>query len=169
MRVLPRAGFAQKPWKNGGGVSWDALAHPGGEWLLTLSEIARDGAFSDYAGWDRTLTPVEGAGLELNGRTLDGTPFPFDGALPVSARVPAGRVLVFNVLSLRAAWRHAVRRTTLDAPRDVTADFVVPVGGAVTLGESRAGHLDLACTGGATLRAVPDGRAELLEVTLRPA
>jgi environmental stress-induced protein Ves len=110
VRIVPRAAFVERPWRNGGGVSWEALAHPDGDWAINLAEIARDGPFSDWSGFDRTLTPVRGEGLALNGIEI-ARPHGFDGGLPVHATVAAGPVLVFNVLSRRGAWRHAVRRT----------------------------------------------------------
>lgn len=111
MRIIPRAAFLEKPWRNGGGVSWEALADPGGDWSLNLAEIAKDGPFSDYAGFDRTLTVVRGDGLSLNGHALGAEPYSFDGGAPMLARVSGAPVVVFNVLTRRGACRHAVRRT----------------------------------------------------------
>lgn len=111
MRVIPRASFVEKPWRNGGGLSWEALADPGGDWSFNLSEITKDGPFSDYSGFDRTLTLVRGEGLSLNEHRLGAEPFAFDGGAPVFARLARGPVLVFNVLTRRAALRHTVRRT----------------------------------------------------------
>lgn len=123
MRVIPRASFVERPWRNGGGVSWEALAHPSGDWSLNLAEISRDGPFSDYARFDRTLTVVRGDGLSLNEhRPAPGEPFRFDGGLPVMARVASGTVLVFNAISRRAALRHEVRRTARPE-----GDYAVPL------------------------------------------
>ncbi len=123
MRIIPRASFVEKPWRNGGGVSWEALADPGGDWSLNLAEIAKAGPFSDYAGFDRTLTVVRGEGLSLNAHRLGAEPFSFDGGAPVLANVAGGGpVLVFNALTRRGAFRHAVRRTARPE-----GDFAVPL------------------------------------------
>jgi len=151
MRVIPRAAFLEKPWRNGGGVSWEALAHPGGDWSLNLAEIARDGPFSDYAGFDRTLTVVRGEGLAFNGGAVGPAPFRFDGGAPILATVLAGPVLVFNVLTRRTAFRHEVRRTA--GPE---GDYAVPL---VTL--------DLIVLGAGVAETAGDG--PFLSVTLHAA
>ena len=38
MRILHARGFAVQPWKNGGGMTTEILAHPPGAGLDTLSE-----------------------------------------------------------------------------------------------------------------------------------
>ena len=56
-----------------------------------------------------------------------------------------------------------------DGPREVAADFVLVLGGAVSLGAERLGPLDAAETSGKAVLAVPETAAELVEVSLRRA
>jgi uncharacterized protein len=51
MRVIELAQVEPRPWRNGGGVTRELLAWPGGDdWALRLSvaEIERDGPFSAF-------------------------------------------------------------------------------------------------------------------------
>lgn len=168
MRVIRRSAFETRPWRNGGGISHEIAWHPDDDWRLSLAEIARGGPFSDYSGFDRTLTPI-GDGLRLNGRPVGPEPFSFPGEDAVEAALDFGTVLAFNVITRRGAMTHVVRRMALDAPREVTADFVLVLTGTASLGGERLGLLDAAETEGIPIRAVPDMAAELAEVTLRRA
>ena len=63
---------APQPWHNGAGLTRELLAWPPGDgWQVRISvaEIAADGAFSVFAGVQRWLVVLQGAGLEL---TIDG-------------------------------------------------------------------------------------------------
>ncbi|MCW8084362.1 HutD/Ves family protein [Sabulicella glaciei] len=165
MRVIRRSAFEKRPWRNGGGISHEIAWHSDDDWRLSLAEIARGGPFSDYSGFDRTLTPI-GGGLRLNGRPVGPEPFSFRGEDVVEAALDSGAMLAFNVITRRGAVAHAVRRVALDAPRKVTADFVLVLGGTVSLGGERLGLLDAAETEGTPVLAVPETAAELAEVTL---
>lgn len=163
MRVLPRAAFVERPWRNGGGKSWEALADPEGAWSLNLAEIARDGPFSDYSGFDRTLTVVRGDGLSLNAARIGVDPHSFDGGALVLARVAFGPVLVFNVLTRRDRARHEVRRVA--GAQRLDGDHAVALGdGAVVAGRPVA-PLDLLVLEG----DAPEARGEFLLVMLCPA
>ncbi|WP_207536627.1 HutD/Ves family protein [Sabulicella rubraurantiaca] len=166
--MIRRAAFETRPWRNGGGISHEIAWHPDDDWRLSLAEIARGGPFSDYSGFDRTLTAI-GEGLRLNGRLVGPAPFSFAGEEKVEAVLEAGQVLAFNVITRRGAVTHSVQRTALTVPREVAADFVLVLGGPVALGGERLHPLDVAETGGVPVRAVPEAAAELVEVTLRPA
>ena len=58
-------------WKNGGGVTREIVASPEGapldafDWRVSLADVSADGPFSSFPGVDRTLTVVEGAGMDL--------------------------------------------------------------------------------------------------------
>jgi environmental stress-induced protein Ves len=59
MRLL-RAGERQAlPWKNGGGVTREVIAHPPGsdlrhfDWRVSIAEIQGAGAFSSFPGTSR--------------------------------------------------------------------------------------------------------------------
>ena len=65
------------PWKNGGGQTTEIAMHPPGAaldafaWRVSVADVEQDGPFSRFAGIDRTLVLLAGAGMRLTG---DGEP-----------------------------------------------------------------------------------------------
>ena len=62
--------FKTVPWKNGLGSTIELAINDGGildrfDWRLSIATVVENGAFSDFAGYDRTLILVEGEGLVL--------------------------------------------------------------------------------------------------------
>lgn len=105
------------PWRNGGGWTTVLAQAPGGEpaqWRIAVAEIERDGPFSDYSGYDRTIV-AEDACFTLE--FADGerveieplVPFSFEGERPVYCRLQGSRASAFNVMTLRGACTHEVR------------------------------------------------------------
>jgi len=110
--VIRAASYRQVPWKNGGGTSREIAAGDG--WRISVASIDRDGWFSDFTGYDRTIVPVEGGGIEL---TIDGVsqrlqrqyePFAFRGEGKTCCRLLGGPARDLNVMTLRGRWSHAV-------------------------------------------------------------
>jgi environmental stress-induced protein Ves len=144
-RIAPYETYAATPWKNGGGVTHEIARFGDGaeQWRVSLATIDRDGPFSDFGGYDRTIVPVEGAGFEL---ALDGVervrldrlyhPFAFAGERRVDCRLLDGPSRDLNALSLRSLWRHDLRSLALtSAPRtlDVRAPAVAFFTGAAVV------------------------------------
>jgi uncharacterized protein len=129
-----------KPWKNGGGVTREIAAGPHGAsldafaWRLSLADVASDGAFSSFAGVDRVLVLLDGAGMRLaqaDGRlhVLD-APLAvarFAGETPIHATLIDGPTRDFNVMVRRDRARATVevRRAScsLAATHDLTFIF----------------------------------------------
>ncbi|WNI25313.1 HutD family protein [Streptomyces sp. ITFR-16] len=125
-RILRAAGRPPVAWKNGGGVTREIAASPGAttdafDWRVSLAEVTGDGPFSVFPGVDRTLTVVEGAGMDL---LVDGEhhivdepywPHGFPGDPQTEGRLLAGPVRNLNVMSRRDRTRAevAVVRGTL--------------------------------------------------------
>ena len=69
MKIIRHASLEPKPWKNGGGVTREALRVPPSgdpfQWRVSLAQIDASGPFSDFTGYDRTLVLLEGGGLSL--------------------------------------------------------------------------------------------------------
>lgn len=119
IRSLPAAARTVVPWKNGGGVTREIAAWPEDagmddfEWRVSLAEVAADGPFSAFSDVDRTLTVVEGAGMDLTvggERRLVNTryePRDFRGDVPTDCRLLDGPVINLNVM-----WRRGVGPTT---------------------------------------------------------
>jgi environmental stress-induced protein Ves len=69
MRVIRQSAFAVVPWKNGGGVTHEAIRVPPAgdpfEWRLSVARIDAAGPFSNFAGYHRYLVLLQGAGVVL--------------------------------------------------------------------------------------------------------
>ncbi|MER5960224.1 HutD family protein [Streptomyces sp. NPDC056121] len=115
VRLLPAAERTAAPWKNGGGVTRNIAASPPDAgtddfvWRVSLAEVEGDGPFSAFPEVDRTLTMVEGAGMELTlggeQRTVDEryVPQDFRGDVPTDCHLIDGPVVNFNVMWRRGA------------------------------------------------------------------
>ena len=139
MHVLRASNHRQMPWKNGGGVTTEiAVAPPLAsvadfDWRISMATVASDGPFSRFEGIDRTLTVLSGEGLELAVEgppvrlTPASKPYPFPGDAPVSARLIAGPVTDFNVMTRRGRWTHRVDNLSVDGTRvlPVTVDACI--------------------------------------------
>jgi environmental stress-induced protein Ves len=111
--------IAPTPWKNGGGTARDLLMWPpGAQWDLRISvaEIARDGPFSDYTGFDRWFAVLHGAGVALQLGSdrwqlrRGGAPLRFDGALAPMCWLLDGATSDLNLLVRRDAGRGSMTR-----------------------------------------------------------
>ena len=121
------ADIAPTPWKNGGGATREIACWPAGtgldsfDWRFSVATIAADGAFSVFAGIDRSITLLSGDGVLLHGEhgthRLDQplVPFAFAGETPIRATLLGGASEDFNVMTRRGrcradvkVWRYAV-------------------------------------------------------------
>jgi environmental stress-induced protein Ves len=129
-----RSTLAATPWKNGGGVTREIVCQPPAagmdsfDWRVSIAHIESNGPFSAFAGVDRVITLLEGAGVRLH--SSDGAfdhrldmplaPFAFAGEAPVTGTLLDGDCHDFNVMTRRAACRASVTvcrgATTLAAP-----------------------------------------------------
>ncbi len=142
--LIPYAGLAPAPWKNGGGSTTEIAIAPLGatldkfDWRISLATIASSGPFSTFPGVDRTLALVEGPGVQLDigdeGRFVlseDDPIVEFAGESAVMATLDGGATTDFNVMTRRQRCHHRLGRRTLNgssefAPRgDVTILFLV--------------------------------------------
>lgn len=170
-----------QPWKNGGGITFELAAGPGGadsssfDWRISVAEVASDGPFSIFDGIDRTLVLLEGTGAEL---IVDNQPrvlseahskLAFDGAANTSARLVAGPIRDLNIMSRRGRVAH---RVTAQA-----GGRLVPTGNhwlifaldddiAVTVDatNARLSRYDLLQVRGEPASAMVDGRIWLIDL-----
>lgn len=114
MLLIRASSYERAAWKNGGGVT-DVVAVAAGErpaWRISVARIERDGPFSDFSGYDRTIVPLSGDGLSLTFATGEErrpaplVPFSFRGEATVEARLSSGAVSDLNVMTLREACSH---------------------------------------------------------------
>jgi environmental stress-induced protein Ves len=156
MQVLRAAEYPTQPWKNGGGLTREVLKVPQSaaaefDWRLSLATIDAPGPFSNFAGYDRTLVLVEGAGVHLDFGThgfralrAAGEMAAFDGAWPTSCTLIAGRSTDLNLMVAQERARAQTRVLTLtSAERIDTAGWeetlICCIGGALRI-DSQAGH-----------------------------
>ncbi len=113
LRIVRKSSFTPKPWKNGGGVTYEALRMPpDGEafaWRVSVAHIEDSGPFSDFAGYDRTMVLLKGKGLRLafaDGaeRRLErvGDLAEFDGASAPQCTLLGGPCIDLNVMVAKA-------------------------------------------------------------------
>ena len=125
VELLRPSQYRRQRWKNGGGVTdeiaADAEIPPA--WRISIATIERDGPFSDFRGYDRTIVALaEGVTLSLNGEDVAlqlHEPFEFRGESAVDARIAnASRDL--NVMTRRDEFAHDVEVVT--TPRRYLVD-----------------------------------------------
>jgi len=72
---LRRGQYRSMPWRNGGGVTLEIAREPAAGsdflWRLSLATVAASGPFSNYAGYQRSVTLIDGAGFRLAIDTRD--------------------------------------------------------------------------------------------------
>ncbi|MFN7103700.1 MAG: HutD family protein [Pseudorhizobium sp.] len=121
MKILRAGDYKRMPWKNGGGETVEIAVFPHDasvdtfDWRISMAAVAQDGPFSVFPGVDRTLSVLEGNGIDL---TVDGreatrltqasAPLAFPADAPTMARLLDGPIRDLNVMSRRAAFSHVV-------------------------------------------------------------
>ena len=97
------------PWKNGGGVTHEALRLPAGDGpfrcRVSVARIDASGPFSDFRGYDRKMVLLQGDGIELRfgefgRRTLTsvGEMAEFDGAIATQGILLGGPCIDLNLM-----------------------------------------------------------------------
>jgi environmental stress-induced protein Ves len=109
LQIIRRASFTASPWKNGGGVTHEIIRVPAGDasfrWRLSIAQVGESGPFSDFAGYERTLVLLRGAGVRLRiaGRepvslSVVGTMVRFDGGLRTDCELLDGPCTDLNLM-----------------------------------------------------------------------
>ncbi|QGZ63006.1 HutD/Ves family protein [Paraburkholderia acidisoli] len=175
LTVLRGADLVASPWKNGGGVTREIAAGSSTSagsasldtfaWRVSVADVAQAGPFSRFAGVDRTLVLLEGAGMLLHeARDESGdaektyaleTPLDiarFRGEASISARLIDGPTRDFNLMVRREAARGTLDVWRDNATRSVQAQTVLLY---CAQGEQRIrvdGELEVQLATGDTLR-----------------
>lgn len=138
--LLSAASRQRMPWKNGSGSTTEILVMPENadlsnfDWRISLATIASAGPFSIFPGIDRSLSLVDGAGVELQIGSPDASPdaspqtitlrnpldqselqltqhtVQFPGEAQVFASLVDGASTDFNVMTRRTRCQHAFTR-----------------------------------------------------------
>jgi environmental stress-induced protein Ves len=109
LKIIRQSSFTATPWKNGGGITYEAMRVPAGGdpflWRLSVAHIDSSGPFSDFAGYCRSMVLLRGAGLTLkfgNGERCDlrqiGDSVEFDGAMPTHCDLLQGPCVDLNFM-----------------------------------------------------------------------
>lgn len=137
--LIPYAGLAPVPWKNGGGSTTPIAVFPPDagfddfDWRISLATIAEDGAFSEFPGIERTLALVDGHGmtLEIDGEAMlisKADPVAiFDGESRVLAKLNRGASTDFNVMTRTDRCYHQFGRRVLSGESKFVARAPVTV------------------------------------------
>jgi len=115
MRIIRLNEVEPRPWKNGGGITWELAAGENRppEWRISIALIDRSGRFSDYSGYDRTILSISGGPVELDvaGERLElpyGKPFAFRGEDEVAGILCGPPARDLNVMTQRDRFSHDV-------------------------------------------------------------
>lgn len=177
MRIVRALDATVMPWRNGLGTTREYLTHPGHgtfDWRLSVAEVAQDGPFSSFAGFDRILVLLSGAGMTLHGpqgstvmlrRPLDH--HRFAGETPIDASLVDGPTTDLNLFWRRDLWQADLH--VLCAPVGLPAGLpalTYIAAGSVTSGAVELGPGDLLVTSEPTRL---DGDATIVVFVLRPA
>jgi uncharacterized protein len=193
--LIRGAELVAAPWKNGGGVTREVAAFPPNAgldtftWRVSIADVAQAGPFSAFAGIDRTLVLLSGAGMLLDETGSTGAhavkthaltqPLDiarFAGEARIDARLVDGATRDFNLMVRRSAavgetevWRGATQRT-LSA--DVVLLFCASGSVQVALGGDAQPHaLDtddtLRIDAPNALSCVVEGTGALLAISIR--
>ncbi|WP_428311442.1 HutD/Ves family protein [Hydrocarboniphaga sp.] len=128
VEVLRAAAHRRMRWKNGGGETLEIAVSPADatldtmDWRISMAVVAQHGPFSLFAGIDRTLCILDGAGMELDFGsgdvrtvTIDSAPLSFAADVALQARLLNGPITDLNVMTRRDTYRHRVHRLPLGA------------------------------------------------------
>jgi environmental stress-induced protein Ves len=113
MQIRRKLSFEATAWKNGGGITHEAIrVPPSGEpfhWRISVAHIEASGPFSDFAAYRRHMALLRGAGLKLNFADGEhavlravGDLVEFDGARPTHCELLAGACVDLNLIQLKS-------------------------------------------------------------------
>ncbi len=120
------------PWRNGGGTTTEIAREPLASdrflYRVSIADVATDGPFSSFAGYDRHILLIEGEGMTLDcgaqGRielTTLFAPRSFSGDWEVHGTLAAGPVRDFNLMVDRAEACSSLEVHVLEAPLELPA------------------------------------------------
>ena len=151
--LLKRAEQTNVPWKNGGGMTRALLCWPPGasltdfRWRLSVATIARNGPFSVFPGYRRSLVLLEGEGMDLDFGDRQQRVDPahprvdFAGEARLDCRLLNGPTVDFNLMigvdqgpaelhleSVAGSWRQRAERGQLCAAYLRSGQMETPLG-----------------------------------------
>ena len=155
MNILRREDYKVMPWKNGGGVTTEIWVSPQGsdfagtpfDWRVSIADVASDGPFSRFAGYDRHIMLLNGRGMRLetdeNG-VIDLAlyrPASFSGDWNIVGRLSDGPVRDFNLMVARHKAQGSLTCQKLTAPLPLAGDGSMRLVHAIEGELSLGGHV----------------------------
>lgn len=119
-RLIRVSDCPPQAWKNGGGITHELLTLPNAaNWVLRISvaDITQNGAFSSFAGVQRSFAVIEGHGVELRFAhqtvrlTQASEPLQFDGAAAPDCALIDGATRDLNLMCQSGYWATLVPAT----------------------------------------------------------
>jgi environmental stress-induced protein Ves len=157
MQIIRQSSFKASPWKNGGGVTHEAIRVPAGagsfRWRVSVAEIDASGPFSEFADYRRWMVLLRGAGLRLTFGGADGADGAggghaelnavgdlvyFDGALRTHCELRGGPCMDLNLMVSKSKVRVRAWVERLQQPRALAGgtSLAFPISGALSLEHS---------------------------------
>jgi environmental stress-induced protein Ves len=151
MHVIRKSSFTPTPWKNGGGITHEALRVPehGGafRWRVSVAQIDVSGPFSEFAEYNRKMVLLQGSGIRLTfAGGLEthlreaGDLAEFDGALPTECELLSGPCVDLNLMVSKSipgvrAWVERLRASrSLQPAHGTMLAFAISGSVSVSLG-----------------------------------
>ena len=148
LQIIRKASFKAVPWKNGGGITHEALRVPESgdpfRWRVSVAHIESSGPFSEFAQHNRKMVLLKGAGIEL--QFADGVRkslrrvgelVEFDGAVAAHCELLGGPCVDLNLMvaksdSAVAKVERFIESIAVRASRNETT-LVFPIDRKITL------------------------------------
>lgn len=132
MHVIRKSSFTPVPWKNGGGLTHEALRVPANEerfrWRVSVAQIDASGPFSIFSGYSRRMVLLHGDGIRLTfggaAETLLKTPgdlAEFDGGLATACELLGGPCVDLNLIVSKSMRDVSARVENVGEPRSLQA------------------------------------------------
>lgn len=158
LTVLRAAGYPRMPWKNGGG-STEEITRDAGEglegfgWRLSIADIDESGGFSRFEGYQRVISVLQGAGMNLQ---VDGEytrallpfdAFAFKGESAVGCSLIDGPIRDFNLIyapdryNAHLQWLEALAPQRLFSTAQTLLIFSASAHVHIGVGNTRHEHL----------------------------
>jgi uncharacterized protein len=149
MQIIRKSSFTATPWKNGGGITHEAIRVPTNgkafRWRVSVAQIEASGPFSEFADYNRKMVLLRGSGVRL---TFDGGQqtylrevgdlAEFDGAFATDCDLLGGACADLNLMVSKSlqgvrAWVERLREPrTLSAPHHGTT-LIFGISGALSV------------------------------------
>jgi environmental stress-induced protein Ves len=169
--LMRPADYRRMPWRNGAGRTTEIAAFPSRaapdafDWRISVADVVKDCPFSHFAGVDRTIVVIAGAGMRLDddghavSLTCASEPYAFSGDAAVGCTLLDGPVRDFNLMLRRDRARGRVTVMRGEGARVAPARFRLcyTVTGAYEC--LLAGHVPLTVAADHALLVEDDGGA----------